>query len=66
MSDLLAALRRDLHEAELTAAECRAGDEFLTAVIAEEHVARLERRIATLEWADGMAYGSPMDGQVAA
>ena len=49
MSDLLAHLYRDLHEAELTAAECRADDDFLPAVIAEERVAYLERQIAALE-----------------
>lgn len=49
MRDLLAALRRDLHELELTAAECRAGDEFLPAVIAEKRAARVASRIAELE-----------------
>lgn len=49
MSDRLAHLHRELHEAELTARECRADDDFLPAVIAEEHVARLQDRIAALE-----------------
>lgn len=49
MRDLLAHLYRDLHEAELTAADCRADDDFLPAVLAEERVAHLERRIVELE-----------------
>ncbi|GGM53776.1 hypothetical protein ACFFX1_54680 [Dactylosporangium sucinum] len=65
MRDLLAALRRELHEMELTAAECRANDEFLPAVIAEERAARVGASIATLESADGNAYGPPVSGAIA-
>ncbi len=49
MSDLLAALRREHHELTCTAEECRGGDEFLPAVIAEELAADVERQIVALE-----------------
>ncbi|GAA0720204.1 hypothetical protein Drose_06495 [Dactylosporangium roseum] len=65
MGDLLTALRRELHELELTAAECRAGDEFLPAILAEERAARVQAQIDTLELADGNAFGAPVDGWAA-
>jgi hypothetical protein len=49
VSALLAALRRELHELEEVAKDCRARDEFLPAVIAEEVAASVEQQIAALE-----------------
>ena len=56
MSDLLAALRRELHELE-----CQAERGWSD----EEAMAHLRARIATLENADGNALGTPTIGAVA-
>jgi hypothetical protein len=62
VGDLLAALRRDLHELEhLAAKDCEAGD-WTMARFHEQEAAEVAARIDTLEHADGLAYSFPMDG----
>lgn len=63
--DLLAALRRDLHELECLAAECRREGSVTAAVLYENDAAVVEARIATLELADGNALSFPMTGAAA-
>lgn len=65
MADLLAALRRKAHELDhLAEAERVAGDDEMAAH--HEADAMLAwTQVATLELADGNAYGAPMDGLAA-
>lgn len=66
VSDLLAALRRELHELECLAAESRAEGLTAMAVLHEEDAAVVRARIATLESAGGLALGAAADGRWAA
>jgi hypothetical protein len=65
VNDLLAALRRNLHELECLAAEARRRNLIEMAVHYECDAAAVEARIATLEDADGNALRAPTIGAVA-
>lgn len=62
---ILEHLRRELHELEHLAANDRDGGDFELAVWHEAEAAAVGARIDTLERADGLAYGIPMDGAAA-
>lgn len=66
MPDVPAALRRKAHEHDCLAAEFRAAGDIEMAVHHEGDAMLALSQIDTLEHADGLAYGAPMDGQVAA
>jgi hypothetical protein len=66
MADPLAALRRKAHELDLLARDFRAAGDVEMAVHHEGDAMLAWAQVATLELADGNAYGIPMDGQVAA
>lgn len=66
MSDLLAALRRKAHDLDCLAAAERAAGDAEMAVHHEGDAMLAWAQVATLELADGNAFGAPMDGRVAA
>jgi hypothetical protein len=66
VGDQLAALRRKAHDLGCLAVEKRAAGDVEMAVHHEGDAMLAWAQVATLELADGNAFGAPMDGQVAA
>jgi hypothetical protein len=62
MPDLLATLRRKAHELGCLARTERAEGDDAMATCHEDDAKLAWAQVATLEHADGLAYGFPMDG----